>query len=412
MIADRRATPERPRRKPAMPRRSTLAVLALVSFAGTTGCTPETDLTGGASGGAAGGASSTAGTLVDPVAGAADVPVNLTGVTVRFAAAVMLPAQALQICGATATGVAPAACDDGVCYTASLGAALPARTSCRVQLGPGAVDGAGQPLTAGLIGAFDTSAVPDTTPPVISAVTIATEGPCLAVTFSTDEAATGTVVLSAAGVDSPSPAGTGQTSFDVAVPVAALPPTTAATVVVRAVDRAGNMSESAPVAWQTPAVLPPIAITEVLANPAGPEPQQEFVELRNLGPEPVALDGLSIADSKGADLLPAAMLAPGEYALVVTSTYDPASGADVPPRAGTQLLRVDTRIGADGLSNGGEVTRLMHDDEVVSSYGGWVDVSAAAWSGRSVHRLVESACDRSAAWNHTPLPATPGAGPP
>jgi hypothetical protein len=126
----------------------------------------------------------------------------------------------------------------------------------------------------------------------------------------------------------------------------------------------------------------------------------------------VPLDGLSIADSHGADLLPAAILAPGEYALVVTSAYDPADGPDVPPRAGTQPLRVDTRLGADGLSNSGEVTRLLLDDAVISTYGGWVDVSAAAWSGRSVHRLVESACDRASAWNHTPLPATPGACPP
>ncbi|HTA21609.1 MAG TPA: lamin tail domain-containing protein [Polyangia bacterium] len=390
-----------------MPRAFIVVLSALV---GAAACTPATDLTSGGPGGGTG--SATAGTLVDPAAGAADVPVNLMGVTVRFGAAVTLPAQALQVCGATAAGVAPAACDDGVCYTATLGAALPAHTSCRVQLGAGALDGAGKPLPAGLIGAFDTSAVADTTPPTISGVTIAAEGPCLAVTFATDEAATGTIVLAAGDLQIPSPAGTGQTTFDVAVPLSTLPPTTPATVVVRAVDRAGNTAESAPVAWQTPAAVPPLAITEVLANPAGPEPQQEFVELRNLGADPLATDGLSIADGKGSDLLPSAMLGPGEYALVVASTYDPSGGADVPPRAGTQLLRVDTRIGADGLSNGGEVTRLLHGDAVVSSYGGWVDVSAAAWSGHSVHRLVESACDRSAAWNHTPLPATPGAGPP
>ena len=81
----------------------------------------------------------------------------------------------------------------------------------------------------------------------------------------------------------------------------------------------------------------------------------------------------------------------------------------MPPRAGTQLLRVDGRIGSDGLSNGGEVTRLLRGDAVVSSYGGWVDVSSVAWAGKSVHRLVQSACDRRDAWNHTPLPATPGA---
>ena len=96
----------------------------------------------------------------------------------------------------------------------------------------------------------------------------------------------------------------------------------------------------------------------------------------------------------------------------MTSAYEPENGADPAPRAGTQLLRVDGRIGADGLSNGGEVTRLLRGDEVVSSYGGWVDVSSVAWAGHAVHRLVETACDRRDAWNHGPLPRTPGAGPP
>ena len=54
----------------------------------------------------------------------------------------------------------------------------------------------------------------------------------------------------------------------------------------------------------------------------------------------------------------------------------------------------------------------MRGDTVVSSYGGWVSVSAGSWSGKGVHRLVQSACDRADAWNRTPLDSTPGAGPP
>jgi hypothetical protein len=386
------------------------ALAALVL--GASACAPETDLArAGAGADMAGGA--TAGTLVDPLAGAADVPVNLMAVTLRFAAPVMLPAAALAVCGQAPGAVADAtACEGGTCYTATLTAPLPARASCRVELGAGALDGAGHALAGGLIGSFDTAAAADETPPVISAISIQTAGPCLAVTFSTDEPATGTVVVAAGDVTAPWPAGTGQTSFDVAVPVASLPPESAATVVVRAVDRAGNAAESAPVAWMTPAALPPLAITEVLANPLGPEPAQEWVELRNLGSEPVATDGLSVADSRGADALPAATLDPGAYALVVTSAYDPGNGADPPPRAGTPLLRVDSRIGADGLSNGGEVVRLLLGDAVISSYGGWVDVSSSAWAGHSVERLLETACDRKDAWNHTPMEPTPGAGPP
>jgi hypothetical protein len=209
-----------------------------------------------------------------------------------------------------------------------------------------------------------------------------------------------------------SPAGVGQTKFDVSIPIGALTASSAATVTVGAVDRAGNLASSSPLAFQTPEALPPIAITEVLANAAGPEPAQEFVELRNLGDEALALGGLRLEDSKGGDDLPAETLAPGAYALVVPSTYDPSGIQDPAPRAGTLLLRVDTRIGSDGLSNGGEVVKLLRGDAIVSSYGGFVDVSSNAWAGHSVHRLVQSACDRTDAWNHAPLAPTPGAGPP
>ena len=106
------------------------------------------------------------------------------------------------------------------------------------------------------------------------------------------------------------------------------------------------------------------------------------------------------------------MLAPDAYALVVPSGYDPAQGQDAAPRTGTLLVRIDTRIGADGLANGGEIVRLLRADAVVSSYGGWVSVSAGSWGGKGVHRLVQTACDRADAWNRTPLDATPGSGPP
>jgi hypothetical protein len=158
--------------------------------------------------------------------------------------------------------------------------------------------------------------------------------------------------------------------------------------------------------------LPLIAITEVLANPKGPEPAQEYVELRNLGDGDLALAGLRIEDSKGGDDLPAETLAAGAYALVVASGYDPMQGDDPAPRAGTLILRVDSRIGADGLSNGGEDVKLVLGDAVVSSYGGWIDVSAGSWNGRSVHRLIQTACDAADAWNHAPLAPTPGAEPP
>ena len=382
-------------------------------------CAPQTDLTTGTpTGDTPAAPSGPAGaTLVDPVAGATDVPLNLAAVVVRFPAAVSWGTEGLRVCDGDAGPVAamPPAdepCDGGACYRVALAASLPPASACRIVIGAGATDAAGAPIAGGVVGIFQAAAEADVTPPALTDVAIAAAGPCLNVSFSTDEPATASIVIQAGGVESDSPGGVGQTRFDVEVPLSALPPESAATITVTAADRAGNVVASSPLAFETPPAVPPIAITEVLANSAGPEPAQEYVELRNLGDADVALAGLSIEDSKGGDDLPAETLAAGGYALVVTSSYDPNQGQDPVPRAGTLLLRVDSRIGADGLSNGGELVRLMSGDTVVSSYGGWVSVSASSWSGKGVHRLVQTACDRADAWNRTPLAATPGAGPP
>jgi hypothetical protein len=289
---------------------------------------------------------------------------------------------------------------------------LPASIACTVSIAAGAVDVTGAEIAAGAIGVFQDADAPDVTPPVLGNVTVSAAGPCLDVSFTTDEPASGTIVIQAGGVEIATPAGAGASSFAVGIPLGGLPPTTSATVTVNATDLAGNTATSSPFAFTTPVALPPLAITEVLANPKGPEPQQEYVELRNLGDGDVSLAGLRLEDSKGGDDLPAETLAPGGYALVVTSAYDPQEGSDPPPRAGTLLVRVDSRLGSDGLSNSGEAVQLVQGDAVVSSYGGWVAVSAGSWNGSAVHRLVQTACDSSDAWNHTPLPPTPGAGPP
>ena len=206
------------------------------------------------------------------------------------------------------------------------------------------------------------------TPPVLGDVTVSAAGPCLDVSFTTDEPSSGTVVIQAGGVEVDTPAGAGQTSFDVGIPLGGLPP-------VDAGDGDGERrrparetrAASAPFAFTTPVALPPIAITEVLANPAGPEPQQEYVELRNLGDADVSLAGLRLEDSKGGDDLPAETLAAGGYALVVTATYDPDEGSDPAPRAGTLLVRVDTpprlrrplELGRGGAAGAGGRGRLQ-----------------------------------------------------
>jgi Lamin Tail Domain len=396
-----------------------MGLMAMVMATAFGACVPETDLTGVApsgDGSSASGAPAGA-TLVDPVAGAIDVPLNLAAVVVKFPASVSWGTEGLRVCDGGDGPIAAMApidepCDGGACYRVALAGRLPPALPCRVVIGAGATDAGGDAIAGGVVGIFEAAAEPDETPPVLGDLSIAAAGPCLNISFSTDEPATATIVAQAGGVENTSAGGVGQTRFDVAISLTTLPPASAATIIVTAVDRAGNVAASSPLAFETPPPVPPIAITEVLANAAGPEPAQEYVELRNLGADAVALAGLRVEDAKGGDDLPAETLAPGGYALVVPSSYDPNQGQDPPPRAGTLLLRVDTRIGADGLGNGGELVRLMNGDTVVSSYGGWVSVSAGSWSGKGVHRLVQTACDRADAWNRTPLAATPGAGPP
>jgi hypothetical protein len=182
-----------------------------------------------------------------------------------------------------------------------------------------------------------------------------------------------------------------------------------AEVLVRVLDRAGNVGQAAPLIVSLPSPVPHLVISEVLANPAGSETTQEWVELYNAGDATVDLGGFVIADKTGSDVLPATTLPPSTFALVVGDKYDPTAPGDVPPKEATLLVKVAGRIGSDGLSNAGESVRLLTSaGDVVSQYGGWVDVSASAWSGKSVKRIAVDACDAPSAWSTSPGAATPG----
>ncbi len=113
---------------------------------------------------------------------------------------------------------------------------------------------------------------------------------------------------------------------------------------------------------------PHLVVNEVLANPSGVERTSEWVELYNDGSLPVELGGWSLADSTGSTALPRGSIAPGAYALVVPAGFDPGSSVDIPPAAGTLLLRVPA-LGSGGLSNQGEALHLRDPtDTVVSTF--------------------------------------------
>ncbi|HEY8377713.1 MAG TPA: hypothetical protein VIK91_14555 [Nannocystis sp.] len=169
---------------------------------------------------------------------------------------------------------------------------------------------------------------------------------------------------------------------------------------------------------------PPLALAEVLANPHGPEPAQEFVELVDLrqAGEPLQVTGLRLVDGDHAwidlekgDSLPPFVTRPGERHLVVPAAYDPAQGDDPAPPAGASLLRVDASLAQGGLKNSaGEIVALVWEagpngPVLLDSYGGWLDPGDLP--GRSVVR-DPAACDTPAAWRpHPGGGASPGVPP-
>jgi hypothetical protein len=139
-----------------------------------------------------------------------------------------------------------------------------------------------------------------------------------------------------------------------------LGPATRVPISIEAVDAAGNAA-AFELALETTEVLPAISITEVLADPHGPEPRQEWIEIANAGPTWVDLAGFAIADhplSRGDVIAGSARIPPGGRALLVAADFDPLDrgpgGRDAPIPPGVPLIRLDRSLASGGLSNAGE----------------------------------------------------------
>lgn len=109
---------------------------------------------------------------------------------------------------------------------------------------------------------------------------------------------------------------------------------------------------------------PRIVNNEVMSNPVGPEPMQEWIELVNAG----FLSGMVLKDSGGGLELPATVVHPGEYVLVVRDDFDASLPGDVPVADFVKLVRVP-QIGQSGLSNAGEsLTLLATSGDTISRF--------------------------------------------
>jgi len=170
--------------------------------------------------------------------------------------------------------------------------------------------------------------------------------------------------------------------------IAGLPPSTEILLDVAALDTAGAVRRT----LFTATTLPPkphVVLNEVLAHPLGPKPAQEWVEIVNDGSATAVLDGYVLTVATGVTPLPPATLAPGAFALVVTSGYMAEGGPDVAPPPGTPLLTVP-RFGKEGLSNEGDALALIDaDGNTVSTF----PAEPKPKQGFSVARTTPSAPD-------------------
>jgi hypothetical protein len=359
--------------------------------------------------------------LASPGPGEADVPVNLHSLVLRvppsFGSELGAPTPvSLRGGGADvptrSAGVAPCEVSPSPrCWWLDVDGTLAAGTNYQATLEtPLSLDD-GRTVPAGAFGAFTTATLPDDEPPVLVVRGVDLAGPCLHVTLTVSEPAALAVIVEGAAAGTPSlrwPAGQGTADAESWVPFASMGLRGPASLFVEGHDRSGNVGASAATPVTLPD-LPPLAITEILSNPAGPEPAQEFVEIVNTGAGDVDLAGLWLEDGKGRDVLPSAILPAQAFALIVASGFDGAAPGDVPPKPGTLIVRVDSRLGGDGLSNDRDVVRLaLPGGTVITSYDGSTSTAAAAWNGRSLHRRAGSTCDTPSSWSSVPALPTPG----
>jgi hypothetical protein len=177
--------------------------------------------------------------------------------------------------------------------------------------------------------------------------------------------------------------------------------------------RAWNETTAPAAGWGPTPVDEPspilLAIDEILTRPLGPALGQQYVEVVNLGREPIDLARLTLHDLEGGQSLPATQLAVGGYALIVPSSYREDDGQDPPPALTATIVRVAERhLGGDGLDPDGEPVWIEDaDGRVVTRWGGY---PADLQPGQCVERVVPDDCDVPESFRASPSgTCSPGA---
>lgn len=122
-------------------------------------------------------------------------------------------------------------------------------------------------------------------------------------------------------------------------------------------DLSGRASESNLEVVGTPPA-PRVVINEVMADPLGPEPAEEWVELHNAGEGAAEMIGWKLCDEGTQVEIPPTRLEPQAFLLLVRRNYVGGVATDVSPPPGAALIRL-SQLGKGGLLNSGESLSLV-----------------------------------------------------
>lgn len=354
--------------------------------------------------------------LISPRAGRVGLPVNLERLVVSLSKPVNgLSHQALWLQSESGRRVdlSPSAMagpcgaqHEGHCLWLVPRGGLVGPESWRLHVDRGVRDAAGQAVFNEAPPVIVTGGATDRDPPRLLSRDVRVADGCAVLALRLDEDADIRVRASWSAEERVS---VGRGDHEVGIPVTG---PLSGSITVWASDLAGNEAEPLVVAVESHAARS-VIISEVLANPAGPEPSQEFVELFNSSRVPVDLTGWSLDDGddgKGAALLPRGTLAPGAFAVVVGAAHSSALVDDPAPEPDALVIRLSSTVGGRGLSNRGESLALRDaEGRMISWYTAYWRTDGRADDGRSIERSRPDACGLRGDWSPNPQgSSTPG----
>ncbi|MEZ4451492.1 MAG: hypothetical protein R3B09_18625 [Nannocystaceae bacterium] len=374
---------------------------------------------------------------IAPAPGEVAVPRNLAAVVARFPRPVVIePSARLELIddeGGALGLVDPSPCPGyvpGICVEWRVEGALRAATGYRI--GGGTLrDLEGRRVVPGPAASrWFTGEGRDDAPPELEGLEVELRGRCVHARGFAGEVVALRIRRDDAGSAAISGVGAIEAALRIDDPTIA--PGDPFEVIVEAVDRAGNQSSARATLSAGPAfdpAAPALAIAEVLANPAGDEPRQEFVELVDLRAEgePRAARGLRIVDRPWDEIaaaipggvilgavIPDFATAPGERAVIVGASHDLQDPDDPQPPAGAPVIRLPGALGSGGLGNMGEPITVYDpaSGALIASYSAPLPSNKGEDQGRSVVLVGAGGCDTGAAWAYHPFgSSSPGVAP-